>query len=156
MHATPDWRSRAEPAVLLAPGQLDRAEASLAQLPAEQQDRARDLVQAVAGQAPDLEGFLTALATLEEGLPAVSPEPFKGGEPPAIAATKLAALTALQGLAVLAGRSVAVGEEPLSGARALLAAIDAAEAFRPGQRSVLRAEAREGLGDDLYVRVLQG
>jgi len=151
-----DWRARAGTAILLAPDQLDRAEASLAQLPADQQARARALVQAVVGQATGLDGFLAALVTLEDGLPELWTEPFRGGDPPVVAAAKLAALSGLQGLAVLAGRAVAAGDAPVDGARALLAAIDGAEVFRSGQRSVLRSEARQGLGDELYVRALQG
>lgn len=155
MSPTADWRTRAEAALLLAPDQLDRAEASLAQLPAEQQARARSLVRAVVGQAPGLDGFVAALAALEEGLPDVAPEPFKGMDPPAISAVKLASLSGLQGLAVLTGRVIAAGPASQAQARALLAAIDGAELFTRGQRSVLRSEARQGLGDDLYVQALQ-
>lgn len=151
-----DWRTRAQAAVLLAPDQLDHAASALSRLPAEQQAQAVALMQTVAAQAQDLEGFVAALALLDDGLPNLDPTVYKGGDPPAIAAAKLAALSALQGHAVLAGHAIAEGEASVRQARALLDAIDAFESFRPAQRSVLRSEARQGLGDALYVAALQG
>lgn len=149
------WKSTVAAAGLLAPGQVDNAEHALSALPREVRDPALALLAKVAEKKPGLEGARSAYDDLAAGLPGIrSGQPTKGADP-AQAAVLGAALVWFQGFLVQSGQAVAAGPDPLTNAAALLTAIDGMELWTPGVRSTLRAEARRGLGDALYVQVLQ-
>lgn len=149
------WRATAAAAGLLAPGQVDAAEQALSALAPAAQGDARALLGKVAQARPGLEGVRAAYDALDSGLPAVSSgQPTKGTDP-AQAAVLGAAQVWFQGFLVQSGQAVAAGPEPVERAAALLAAVDGMELWSSGVRTTLRAEARRGLGDALYVLVLQ-
>lgn len=149
------WQSTVQAAGLLAPGQVDNVEHALSALPDGVRDQALALLGKVTQEKPGLEGVQTAYATLVVGLPAISSgQPTKGTDP-AQAAVLGAAQVWFQGFLVQSGQAVAAGPDPVGDTVQLLAAVEGMDLWTPGVRATLRAEARSGLGDGLYVQALQ-
>lgn len=150
------WRSTAEVAGLLAPGQVEGAERALSDLPPAVRDPALALLDKVTAAPPGLDGARAAWQTLSAGLPDIQLGAPSKGTDPAQAAVLSAAQVWFQGFLVQSGQVVAAGPDPVAHAAELLALIDGMALWPEGVRTTLRAEARRGLGDALYVQALQG
>jgi hypothetical protein len=151
----PGWRE------IAAAGQAyDEAERTLASEAVESlakptRQRASEALAAMAGAAPGAQGIQSAHDTLVSALKGLeAPNAAFSGEGPNRKVLKRAGVMVLHGLVAREARRLAQSEKPDAEAAALLRTLEGLTGVEKVARNRLMEEARQGLGDALYLRAL--
>ena len=154
--ASRDWVQVAQWGKMLRPDAVINAKRELGALPAAAQPRAFKLLNEISAvELSDL-GVRSAVQKLSAALPAFADREREfGGEDANIAKVKLGALVVMHGLIERAGENLAKQPQPAASAVKLIQAVREIQLFRRGNSGSLLAEARVGLGPELYDKALQ-
>jgi hypothetical protein len=150
-----DWREIAAAGQAYDEQARDAASKAVESLAKAARQRAREALSAMAGAPPGAEGIQAAHDTLVASLSGLeAPDADFSGEGPNVKVLKRAGVMVLHGLVAREARRLARSEKPDAEAAALLRTIEGLKGLHAVARNQLKEEARQGLGDALYVRAL--
>jgi len=151
----PGWRELAAAGTSYDEAERNAAAEAVEALSKPVRQRASDALAAMAGAAPGAEGLQSAHDALVAALSGLeAPDAAFSGEGPNRKVLKRAGVMVLHGLVAREARRLAQSPQPDAEASALLRTLEGLKGVDAKARNRLKEEARQGLGDALYLRAL--
>lgn len=153
--AAPGWRELAAAGQTYDAEARDAAAEGVESLSGEVRQRAREALEAMARAPQGAEGLQAAHDSLVAALSGLeAPSAAFSGEGPHRKVLKRAGVMVLHGLVAREAQRLAKSEQPDAEAAALLRTLVGLKGVDAVTRNRLKEEARQGLGDALYLRAL--
>jgi hypothetical protein len=151
----PGWRELAAAGQTYDAAERDTAAKAVESLSKDLRKRALETLDAMARVPPGAQGLQAAHDALMAALPGMeAPDAAFSGEGPNRGVLRRAGVMVLHGLVAREARRVAKSDKPDAEAATLLGTVVGLKGVDAVTRNQLKEEARQGLGDALYLRAL--